>query len=105
MALSQQLLKSIEDLKVAPSVRRELVSTAKVAMAFLELAAPYDDTPPRSESNPGGRDPNKPHYRDNLKLEVETTDRVVVRIVADVPHAMGVEANQGLLKKALKATR
>lgn len=97
MAISKQLLKGIEDLKVAPSVRRELISTAKVAMAFLEIAAPYDVSPDRPA--------DKPHYRDNLRLEVETTDRVTVRIVADVPHAMGVEANQGLLKKALKATR
>lgn len=97
MPISKQLRRGVEDLMVSDPVHREVVAVANAALAYLKRAAPYDSS--------AGRDPNKPHYRDNLRVEVTTTDRVVARVVADVPHAMGVEANQGLLKKALKATR
>jgi len=40
-------------------------------------------------------------YRDSLHIEQDTTDRVVVRVVADVPYALLVEANTGTLSRAL----
>lgn len=42
-------------------------------------------------------------YRDSLRIEQATTDRVAVRIVSDVPHALVVEANTGNLARALDA--
>jgi hypothetical protein len=42
-------------------------------------------------------------YRASLHLEQDTTDRAVVRVVSDAPHAMIVEANTGNLARALDA--
>lgn len=42
-------------------------------------------------------------YRDSLHLEDATTDRAVVRVVADAPHAWIVEANLGVLARSLDA--
>lgn len=42
-------------------------------------------------------------YRNSLHLEQDTTDRAVVRVVADVPYAGLVEANTGNLGRALDA--
>lgn len=42
-------------------------------------------------------------YRDSIHIEQDTTDRAVVRVVADVPHAHLVEANTGNLSRALDA--
>lgn len=42
-------------------------------------------------------------YRDSIHLEVDHTDRVVVRVIADAPHALGVEASTGNLTRALGA--
>lgn len=97
MAISKQLRKGINELMNSDAVRDEMVDVGNVALAYLERSAPYDTSP--------DRDPTKPHYRDNLSVEVVYTDRAVARVVADVPHAMGVEANQGLLKKAARAAR
>ena len=40
-------------------------------------------------------------YRDSLHIEQATTDRAVVRVVADAPHALAVEASHGTLSRAL----
>lgn len=42
-------------------------------------------------------------YRDSLHIEEDHTDRLVVRVVADVPYAMIVEADHGTLARALGA--
>lgn len=42
-------------------------------------------------------------YRDSLSIEQATTDRAVVRVVADVDHAVLVEATTGTLNRALDA--
>ena len=42
-------------------------------------------------------------YRDGLRLEQDSTDRVAVRVVADAPHSWIVEARTGNLSKALDA--
>lgn len=43
-------------------------------------------------------------YRDSIHVEeVRRQDRVVVRVVADVPHALAVEAGTGNLARALDA--
>ena len=40
-------------------------------------------------------------YKASLQIEQATTDRAVVRVVASVPHAFVVEANEGTLSRAL----
>lgn len=40
-------------------------------------------------------------YRDSIHVETVQTDRMVKRVVADVPYAMVVEANTGNLGRAL----
>lgn len=40
-------------------------------------------------------------YKASLHIEQDTTDRAVVRVVADVPYARIVEANTGTLSRAL----
>lgn len=40
-------------------------------------------------------------YRDSLHIETEHTDRMVKRVVADVPYALVVEANTGNLARSL----
>lgn len=40
-------------------------------------------------------------YRDSIHLEEGHTDRLVVRVVADVDYAMVVEANTGNLARSL----
>lgn len=40
-------------------------------------------------------------YRDSLHVETDHTDRMVKRVVADVPYAMVVEANTGNLARSL----
>ena len=42
-------------------------------------------------------------YRDSLRIEQATTDRAVVRVVADVPHSFVVQASTGNLARALDA--
>lgn len=40
-------------------------------------------------------------YRDSIHVETEHTDRMVKRVVADVPYAAKVEADTGNLGRAL----
>lgn len=40
-------------------------------------------------------------YRNSIHVETDRTDRMVKRVVADVPYAMVVEANTGNLGRAL----
>lgn len=40
-------------------------------------------------------------YRDSIHVETEHTDRMVKRVVADVPHALVVEAKTGNLARSL----
>lgn len=42
-------------------------------------------------------------YKESLHIEQDTTDRAVVRVVADAPHAHLVEADTGNLSRALDA--
>lgn len=44
-------------------------------------------------------------YADSIHIVQDTTDRAVVRLVADVPYANIVEANTGTLARALDAAR
>lgn len=44
-------------------------------------------------------------YEASLHLEQDTTDRAVVRVVADVPYAMVLEANYGILARALDSAK
>lgn len=40
-------------------------------------------------------------YRESLHVETDRTDRMVKRVVADVPYALVVEANTGNLARSL----
>lgn len=40
-------------------------------------------------------------YRDSIHIETVHTDRMVKRVVADVPYAMAVEADTGNLARSL----
>lgn len=40
-------------------------------------------------------------YRDSIHVETDHTDRMVKRVVADVPYAMVVEANTGTMARSL----
>jgi hypothetical protein len=42
-------------------------------------------------------------YEGSLHIVDDTTDRAVVRVVADVPYALVLEANYGILARALDA--
>lgn len=44
-------------------------------------------------------------YRDSLHIETAHTDRIVKRVVSDVPYALVVEANTGNLARSLDAVR
>ena len=44
-------------------------------------------------------------YRNSLHIEQDSTDRVAVRVVADVDHAWIVEADHGVLARALDGAR
>jgi len=42
-------------------------------------------------------------HRDSIHLEQATTDRAVVRVVADSDHSLGVEARTGHMARSLDA--
>ena len=42
-------------------------------------------------------------YRNSIHVATEHTDRMVKRVLADVPYAFAVEARAGILAKALDA--
>lgn len=42
-------------------------------------------------------------YRDSIRLQQDTTDRAVVRVVADISHGAAVESRTGNLSRALDA--
>lgn len=44
-------------------------------------------------------------YEGSLHIEETHTDRLVVRVVADAPHALVQEARYGVLSRALDAAR
>lgn len=45
------------------------------------------------------------NYKRSLHIEQATTSRAVVRVVADAPHSHLVEANHGVLSRALDVGR
>ena len=67
------------------SVRAMLTEHAEPVLAAAQ-ADPHDDS--------GA-------YEASLHIEQAVTDRAVVRVVADVPYAMVLEANYGILSRAL----
>ena len=77
----------IEELLHSDSVRAELTARAERALAQAQSTAPVATG----------------DYRDSLHIEQATTDRAVVRVVADVPYAWAVEAETGNLSRALDA--
>lgn len=70
-------------------VRSELTSRAESVLSAAQSSAPVASG----------------EYRDSLHIEQAETDRAVVRVVAGTDHAWIVEANDGVLARALDAAR
>ena len=68
-------------------VRSFVTSRADAVLSAAESSAPVDTGA----------------YRSSLHIEQATTDRAVVRVVADVSYALVVEAETGNLSRALDA--
>lgn len=81
--------RGMEELLNSDEVRRELTRMAQPVLAAAK-ADPHDDT----------RD-----YENSLHIEQATTDRAVVRVVADDWKAAILEAEYGILARALDAAR
>lgn len=79
--------RGVESLLGAPGVRAACREQAEAAAARARSTAPVATGA----------------YRDSIHVVSDTTDRAVERVVADVPHAMLVEANTGNLARALAA--
>lgn len=87
MARAKVVLDSagMKDLLNDPAVRAELTRRAGPVLAAAQLGAPVVSG----------------DYKASIHLVQATTDRAVVRVVADVSYAMSVEANTGNLARAL----
>ena len=79
----------MEELLNSSDVRAELTSRAEQALSAAKADAPVASG----------------EYRDSLKILQATTDRAVVRVGSDAPHALVVEANHGVLARALDSAR
>lgn len=53
----------------------------------------------------GGAPVDEGTYQASLHVETVRTDRMVKRVVADAPHALAVEARDGVLARAIDAAR
>lgn len=62
------------------------------------LQAEAEERADRARANAPVRDGG---YRDSIHVETDRTDRMVKRVVADVPYAMVVEANTGTMARSL----
>lgn len=78
---------------------RDLLASPEVREALTQKAEAVADTARASAPVASGA------YRDSIRVEQDTTDRAAVRVIADVPHALIVEANTGTLARALDAAR
>jgi hypothetical protein len=87
MARTRIVLKSagFEDMLKSSEVRALLTDHAENVLSAAK-ADPHDDS--------GA-------YEASLHIEQATTDRAVVRVVASVPYAHVLEANYGILSRAL----
>lgn len=79
----------MEAMLKSSAVRAELTRRAERALAAAQETAPV----------------NTGAYRGSLHIEQDTTDRAVVRVVADDWKAAIIEANTGNLGRALDAAR
>lgn len=71
----------------APGVRDDLTRRASRVEAAAKASAPVESGA----------------YRNSIHVVQDTTDRAVVRVVAESDHGLVVEANTGTLKRALDA--
>lgn len=79
----------IQALLESSSVRADLTDRAERVLSAAKSSAPVASGA----------------YRDSLHIVQDTTDRAVVRVASDAPHAFVVEANTGTLARALDAGR
>lgn len=71
----------------SPEIRGELQRRAEAVEAEAKESAPLESG----------------EHRDSIHIEHATTDRAVVRVVADSDHSLWVEARTGHLARSLKA--
>jgi hypothetical protein len=79
----------VKELLNDPGVREELTRRAEQVLARAQDTAPVVSG----------------DYADSLRIEQATTDRAVVRVVADSDHAVYVQAATGHLSRALDAAK
>ena len=77
----------IRKLLFDPGVRADLTRRMRRVEAAAKVTAPVETGA----------------YRDSIRTESASTDRAVERVVADVDHALDVEAHTGNLARALNA--
>lgn len=81
----EQKSAGIKELLTSEGVRADLTSRMSAAESTAKSNAPVESG----------------EYRDSIHVEQDTTDRVVVRLVADAPYAMVVESKTGNLARSL----
>jgi hypothetical protein len=79
--------RGMKELLHSSEVRDDLTRRATPVLAVAQASAPVESGA----------------YRDSLRIEQATTDRAVVRVIADVDHGLVVEAKTGTLARALDA--
>lgn len=79
----------IQKLLESGEVRRDLTERAERVLSAAESLAPVVSG----------------NYRDGLAIIQDTTDRAVVRVAGTAPHSHLVEANHGVLARALDSGR
>jgi hypothetical protein len=82
--------RGIQDLLDGGSGVREMLLAKARPVEAAAKADPHDDS--------GA-------YEASIHIEEDHTDRLAVRVVADVPYALALEANYGILNRALDAAR
>jgi hypothetical protein len=83
----KQSSRGIKEILNSGAVRDMLTAKAEPVLAAAQSSAPVASGA----------------YLESLHIEQATTDRAVVRVVADVPYATAVEADHGTLARALDA--
>lgn len=79
----------VQDLLNSSSVRGDLTDRAERVLSAAQSSAPVASGA----------------YQDSLTIQQDTTDRAVVRVVADIDYGYVVEANTGNLARALDSGR
>jgi Bacteriophage protein of unknown function (DUF646). len=92
----EEMNKLINEIGKSPIMEATLNSIARQVELEAKATAPYSNI----------RTPGYRHYRDSIHIEtIRTEHRIVKRVVADVFHAVFVEAKTGNLARAVKKVK